>query len=540
MPSVKLAPIYNDQTFIPGTNTPASGYQLFTYVAGSSTKLATYTDSSGTVAQANPIILNASGQPANPIWLATGQAYKFVFASPTDTDPPTSPLKTFDNISGINDASISTSQWQSSGVTPTYISTTSFTLAGDQTTDFHVGRRVQCTVTAGTVYGIITASAYGVLTTVTLRLDGTSALDAGLSTVNLSILRADSSALPTCIINEKYGTDIASAGTINLTNATGNYFHVTGTTAITAITLAQGAERTVVFDGALTLTNGASLILPGAANITTAAGDSAVFRGEAAGVVRCVSYLPASGLTPVAPVSTFSPIAFTTAVTANAITITIPAASPVVAQYAGVVYRATIPANSTITIPALASLGTVTTQTARLMIAWSINNSCLCVINVSGGSDLSETNTFVPTVISGAATSASTLYTATGTTNTIYKLIGFVDSAWTSAVGWGALSNAASIGGFMPMAAMNSLGYGQTWQDVTASRAVGTTYYNLTGRPISVNAVSSASAWGLTINGVSLIPGATYASLISIVFQVPPGQSYSLSSGTLGKWLEMR
>lgn len=105
-------------------------------------------------------------------------------------------------------------------------------------------------------------------------------------------------------INEQQGADIASASTVNLTTATGNYVNITGTTAITAITLAQGARRTVKFAGALTLTNGASLILPGGANITTAAGDTATFIGEAAGVVRCVQYQLASGLALVASPST--------------------------------------------------------------------------------------------------------------------------------------------------------------------------------------------------------------------------------------------
>jgi hypothetical protein len=91
------------------------------------------------------------------------------------------------------------------------------------------------------------------------------------------------------------GTDIASAGTINLTTATGDIVDVTGTTSITAITLADGLERKVRFTGALTLTNGASLVLPSGANIATGAGDFAVFRGYAAGVVRCVSYTKASG-----------------------------------------------------------------------------------------------------------------------------------------------------------------------------------------------------------------------------------------------------
>lgn len=89
-----------------------------------------------------------------------------------------------------------------------------------------------------------------------------------------------------------HGADVASAATLNLDTATGGLVDVTGTTTITAITLADGRERTVRFTGALTLTHGASLVLPGSANITTVAGDFAIFRGYAAGVVRCVMYSP--------------------------------------------------------------------------------------------------------------------------------------------------------------------------------------------------------------------------------------------------------
>lgn len=91
-------------------------------------------------------------------------------------------------------------------------------------------------------------------------------------------------------VNEAQGSDIASSATINLQTATGNVVDVTGTTTINAITLNQGAERVVRFTGALTLTNGASLVLPTNANITTAAGDYATFRGYASGVVRCTQY----------------------------------------------------------------------------------------------------------------------------------------------------------------------------------------------------------------------------------------------------------
>lgn len=86
------------------------------------------------------------------------------------------------------------------------------------------------------------------------------------------------------------GDDIASAATLDLDAATGDQVDVTGTTTITAIALAPGRLRTVRFTGALTLTHGANLVLPGAANIVTAAGDVAVFRGYAGGVVRCVQY----------------------------------------------------------------------------------------------------------------------------------------------------------------------------------------------------------------------------------------------------------
>ncbi len=98
------------------------------------------------------------------------------------------------------------------------------------------------------------------------------------------------------IINEVKGADVASATTTNLDAATGNFVHITGATTITAITLASGAERVVVFDGALILTHHATtLILPGGVNILTAAGDRAVFRGDGTGNVRCMEYVRATG-----------------------------------------------------------------------------------------------------------------------------------------------------------------------------------------------------------------------------------------------------
>lgn len=98
-------------------------------------------------------------------------------------------------------------------------------------------------------------------------------------------------------IDESKGANVASAATIDLQNTivTGNLLHITGTTTITAITLPSGAERTLVFDGILTLTHSANLDLPGSVNITTAVGDRAIIRGEGSGVVRVISYNKANG-----------------------------------------------------------------------------------------------------------------------------------------------------------------------------------------------------------------------------------------------------
>jgi hypothetical protein len=97
--------------------------------------------------------------------------------------------------------------------------------------------------------------------------------------------------------NESKATDIASAATTDIGAAEAAFVHVTGTTTITALgTVQAGTRRTVVFDGAMTLThNATSLILPTGANITTSAGDVAMFVSEGAGNWRCVGYLRANG-----------------------------------------------------------------------------------------------------------------------------------------------------------------------------------------------------------------------------------------------------
>ena len=85
----------------------------------------------------------------------------------------------------------------------------------------------------------------------------------------------------------KKGSDIASASSINLTTATGPSLTITGTTAITAVTLTEGAFRVVRAAAALPLTASASLLVNGSSSVslTCTAEDLLLFRGGAAGVV---------------------------------------------------------------------------------------------------------------------------------------------------------------------------------------------------------------------------------------------------------------
>lgn len=101
-------------------------------------------------------------------------------------------------------------------------------------------------------------------------------------------------------------TDVASATTTDLGAQANGSIRITGTTTITGFgTVATGTVRFVRFAGALTLThNSTSLILPGAANITTAANDSCIAISLGSGNWIVLGYQKASGLAVVSSIPT--------------------------------------------------------------------------------------------------------------------------------------------------------------------------------------------------------------------------------------------
>jgi len=96
--------------------------------------------------------------------------------------------------------------------------------------------------------------------------------------------------------NLSTSASVASAATTDLGNVTGVNVTITGTTTITSLGDAPtGAKRWVTFSGILILTyNATALILPGAANITTAAGDTALFVSLGSANWKCLDYLSAA------------------------------------------------------------------------------------------------------------------------------------------------------------------------------------------------------------------------------------------------------
>jgi len=94
--SVNLSPIGNGISFLGTTGLPLAGGKLYTYQAGSSTPLATYTTIDGTIANSNPIILGSDGKLPEELWLTYGYNYKLVLKDANEVL-----IYTYDNIYGI-------------------------------------------------------------------------------------------------------------------------------------------------------------------------------------------------------------------------------------------------------------------------------------------------------------------------------------------------------------------------------------------------------------------------------------------------------
>ncbi len=209
-----------------------------------------------------------------------------------------------------------------------------------------------------------------------------------------------------------------------------------------------------------------------------------------------------------------------------------------------------IATNLSITAPAGATLGTVSGQSARLYFAVAYNGGTpvLCVCN----GFIDETALQSPTTISGTSTSANVLYSSSAVSaNSPVRVIGFADVPGNTGTAWGSNPTEVQGAGGAALYGMGGIGNGQTWQNMTSSRSAGSTYYNTTGRTITV-------CVGITVNnGGSAIPTVNGTALpqfggdanggqigVGLSFPVPIGASYSLSLASASLvsngWFELR
>ena len=126
------------------------------------------------------------------------------------------------------------------------------------------------------------------------------------------VTQKDKSTFENAFYENRGNAITATSGTTDLSLANGNFVHITGTGSISITsfgTVPAGSRFVLCFDIAVTLVyNATSLIIPGAANVTTAAGDCIMLISEGLGNWRVISYFPSGGI----PVGTVTSVTAST------------------------------------------------------------------------------------------------------------------------------------------------------------------------------------------------------------------------------------
>jgi hypothetical protein len=166
----------------------AAGGTLEIFDANTVTHAITWNDRDGaTIHQnANPLTLDSQG--AAIVWLEAGKVYDWIAK-----DALGNTIDSSKGIIGSTSAIAAVSQWVVTALTPTFVNTRTFTLVGDQTATYEVGRRVRVTLTGGFKYATIISSVFSTLTTVTLGFaNNTDVLDSSISAVDVGLDLASS------------------------------------------------------------------------------------------------------------------------------------------------------------------------------------------------------------------------------------------------------------------------------------------------------------------------------------------------------------
>jgi hypothetical protein len=161
-------------------------------------------------------------------------------------------------------------QWIDLGHVPAYAGATSFTLAGDRTATYHVGRRVRAIGTAPfTLYGSVTGSSFASETTVVVAWDS-GALDNSLAHVAVGAASAIDPALPQATATARGAIELADAAEV----AAGTDAERAATPATLAAAVAYQGRQTVWIPASAMITR----LTGGAAMGTTETATNRVMR----------------------------------------------------------------------------------------------------------------------------------------------------------------------------------------------------------------------------------------------------------------------
>lgn len=117
--------------FFDNNGVPLSGGKIYTYEAGTTTPLATYTSSTGVTAHTNPIILDSAGRvPGGEIWNAL-RLYKFVLKTSAEVT-----IATYDNVGSSFNAIAIIANFTGNGVTVAF--TLASAPAGENATNVYI------------------------------------------------------------------------------------------------------------------------------------------------------------------------------------------------------------------------------------------------------------------------------------------------------------------------------------------------------------------------------------------------------------------
>lgn len=164
----------------------------------------------------------------------------------------------------------------------------------------------------------------------------------------------------------------------------------------------------------------------------------------------------------------------------------------------------------------------------------------------TGGAGTYQTN-YYTAVASTAFTGCAGygIYTATAHTGVAFRVRGFCDISQATAGTWVSQPSLVQPAGGLALAGLAAPGYGQDYQNVTSLRTTGVTYFNTTGREITVLllAIQVGATIVMTINGrqVPVSFGSASSSERPCSVPIPPWASYSLNSGPgINSWFEKR